>query len=145
MNGTVYQSEVKVDVVIPTQTRYLGLVGAIGEGIAQEIFPFSGDREALAYHLNLVLTEAMTNAIKHGSSHRRKSAIKISIQLHNNELCIRVEDKGEGFDLTKVPQPDLDNPSDSGLGLFFIKNLMDTVQYYRAKTSNVLEMRKHFR
>ncbi|MGH8498560.1 MAG: ATP-binding protein, partial [Methylococcales bacterium] len=129
----------------PTHTRYLSLVGAIGEEVAREIFPYNGDREALGYNLNLVLTEAMANAIKHGSKHRRKNAIKVSIHLQDNELCIRVEDKGEGFDLTKVPAPDLDNPSDSGLGLFFIKNLMDTVQYYRAKSGNILEMRKRFR
>ncbi len=146
MNGSNYQSEVKVDVVIPTHTRYLSLVGSIGEEVAREIVPYSGDREALGYNLNLVLTEAMANAIEHGSNNSRKSDIKISIHLDKNELCIRVEDNGDGFDLTSVPPPDLDNPSDDGgLGLFFIKSLMDTVQYYQAKSGNVLEMRKHLR
>lgn len=145
MNGSNYQSEVKVDVVIPTQTRYLSLVGSIGEEVAREIDPYSGDREALGYNLNLVLTEAMANAIEHGSNHSRKSAVKISIRIHESELCIRVHDKGRGFDLSKVPAPDLDNPGIGGLGLFFIKTLMDTVQYHQAKSGNVLEMRKQLR
>ncbi|MGH8499181.1 MAG: ATP-binding protein [Methylococcales bacterium] len=145
MSGSNCQSEVKVDVVIPTQTRYLSLVGSIGEDVAREITSYSGDREVLGYNLNLVLTEAMANAIEHGSNNSRKGDIRISIHLHENELCIRVEDNGDGFDLTAVPPPDLDNPGDGGLGLFFIKSLMDTVRYYRAKSGNVLEMRKHLR
>ena len=58
-------SIIQVDVIIPTQTKYLDLIGSIGEHIAKELDDFSGDREALAYHLNLVLTEATVNAIKH--------------------------------------------------------------------------------
>ena len=60
-------SIIQVDVIIPTQTKYLDLIGSIGEHIAKELDDFSGDREALAYHLNLVLTEATTNAIKHAA------------------------------------------------------------------------------
>jgi hypothetical protein len=48
-------SILQVDVIIPTQTKYLDLIGSIGEHIAKDIENFSGDREALAYHLNLVL------------------------------------------------------------------------------------------
>jgi len=56
-------SVLQVDVIIPTQTKYLDLIGSIGEQIAKQLDDFSGDREALAYHLNLVLTEATSNAI----------------------------------------------------------------------------------
>jgi serine/threonine-protein kinase RsbW len=142
MTGLNYQSDVKVDVVIPTNTRFLSLVGSIGEEVARELDRYSGDREVLGYNLNLVLTEAMANAIAHGSNHRRNGGIKISIHVQENELLIRVRDKGKGFDLQSVPPPDLDNPTGGGLGLFFIKTLMDTVQYYQAKSGNVLEMRK---
>ncbi|MCI0654033.1 MAG: ATP-binding protein [Methylococcaceae bacterium] len=145
MIGSYYQSEVKVEVVIPTQTRYLSLVGSIVEEVAREIDPYSGDREILGYNLNLVLTEALANAIAHGSQHSREGDIKISIHVRDNELCIRVQDKGKGFDLKSIPQPDLDNPTGGGLGLFFIKTLMDTVQYHQAKSGNILEMRKQLR
>ena len=145
MNGSSYQSEVKVDVVIPTQTRYLSLVGSIGEEVAREIDPYSGDREALGYNLNLVLTEAMANAIEHGAKCSGNGDLKISIHVCKGELCIRVEDYGDGFDLKSVPSPDLDNPTGGGLGLFFIKTLMDNVQYYQANSGNVLEMRKLLR
>lgn len=142
MNGLIHRSEVRVDLVIPTQTRYLALVGSIGEEVAREI-PYNGDRETLGYSLNLVLTEAMTNAIDHAARQSPNNDIKISIHIEANELCIRVQDRGEGFDIDSVPPPDLDRPTGSGLGLFFIKTLMDTVHYHHAKTGNVLEMRKN--
>lgn len=145
MSGSNCQSEVKVDVVIPTQTRYLSLVGSIAEEVAREIDPYNGDRDALGYNLNLVLTEAMANAIEHGAEDSRNGGIRVSIHLHDNELCLRVRDTGKGFDLKSVPPPDLDNPTGGGLGLFFITTLMDNVQYYKAKSGNVLEMRKQLR
>ena len=145
MNRSKNHSEVKVDVVIPNHTRFLSLVGSIGEEVAREIDPYSGDREILGYNLNLVLTEAIANAIEHGSKYSRNGDLKISIHVHANELCIRVEDQGDGFDLKSVPSPDLDNPTVGGLGLFFIKTLMDTVKYYQANSCNVLEMRKVLR
>ena len=58
-------SALQVEVIIPTQTKYLELIGSIGEHIAKDIENFSGDREILAYHLNLVLTEATTLSLIH--------------------------------------------------------------------------------
>ncbi len=55
--------DIELDIKVPNQTKYLSLIGRIGEDIAREIDRFTGDRETLAYQINLVLTEAMTNAI----------------------------------------------------------------------------------
>jgi len=136
-------SVLQVEVIIPTQTKYLDLIGSIGEHIAKELDDFSGDREALAYHLNLVLTEATTNAIKHGNYDDPKDTVRIAINIHNNELIIKVYDHGQGFDLEKVPLPDFDNPKECGMGLFFIRTLMDTVSYSRQGDSNVLKIVKY--
>ncbi len=53
------KKEIEVDIKVPNQTRYLSLIGRIGEDIAKELDTYDGDRETLAYHINLVLTEAM--------------------------------------------------------------------------------------
>ena len=50
-------SFIQVDVIIPTHTKYLDLIGSIGERIAKEVDNFTGDRETLAYQLNLVLKQ----------------------------------------------------------------------------------------
>jgi serine/threonine-protein kinase RsbW len=136
-------SVLQVEVIIPTQTKYLDLIGSIGEQIAKKLDEFSGDREALAYHLNLVLTEATTNAIKHGNYNDPKDTVRVMIHIQQNQLSIKVYDHGQGFDLQKVPTPDLEHPKECGMGLFFIKTLMDTVTYTRQGDFNVLEICKN--
>jgi serine/threonine-protein kinase RsbW len=133
----------QVDVIIPTQTKYLDLIGSIGEHIAKDLDDFSGDREALAYHLNLVLTEATTNAIKHATLMTPKDTVRISIHIQDNELNIKVYDHGQGFDLETVPLPDFDQLKESGMGLYFIRTLMDSVTYSKQGDCNVLEIIKY--
>jgi serine/threonine-protein kinase RsbW len=135
-------SILQVDVIIPTQTKYLDLIGSIGEHIAKDIENFSGDREALAYHLNLVLTEATTNAIKHANNDP-KDTVRITIHIQDNELNIKVYDHGQGFDLETVPLPDFDQPKENGMGIFFIRTLMDSVTYTKQADCNVLEIVKY--
>lgn len=136
-------SVIQVDVIIPTQTKYLDLIGSIGEHIAKEMDDFSGDREALAYHLNLVLTEATANAIKHATATTPEDTVRITIHIEENELNIKVYDHGQGFDLETVPLPDFDNPKEGGMGIFFIRTLMDSVTYTRQGDCNVLEIIKY--
>jgi len=135
-------SILQVDVLIPTQTKYLDLIGSIGEHIAKDLDTFSGDREALAYHLNLVLTEATTNAIKHATQRTPKDTVRITIHIQDNELNIKVYDHGQGFDLENVPLPDFDQPKESGMGLYFIRTLMDSVTYTKQSDCNILEIKK---
>ena len=136
-------SIIQVEVIIPTQTKYLDLIGSIGEHIAKELDSFSGDREALAYHLNLVLTEATANAIKHSALTTKEDTVRITIHIQKNELNIKVYDHGQGFDLESSPLPDFDHPKEGGMGIFFIRTLMDSVTYTRQGECNVLEIIKY--
>ena len=136
---------IQVEVTIPTHTKYLDLIGSIGERIVKELEGFSGDRQALAYQLNLVLTEATVNAIKHAKDSNSKDTVRIVINLQQDVLTIKVYDHGQGFDLAAVPIPDLEHPQESGMGLFFIRSMMDSVTYAREGESNVLEIIKYLR
>ncbi len=135
------QSILSLDIVVPNQTRYLRLVGNIAELIAKELDQAGADRDALAYHLNLVLTEAMTNAIQYAPSDP-KNTVRICISIDNTDLLVRVYDQGQGFDLQAVPTPDFSELQERGRGIFFIRSLMDSVEYRRTESGNVLEMRK---
>lgn len=136
-------SVIQVDVIIPTQTKYLDLIGSIGERIARELDNYSGDKEAFAYHLNLVLTEATANAIKHATLTAPEDTVRILIHIEESELNIKVYDHGQGFDLETVPLPDFDHPKEGGMGLFFIRSFMDSVTYTRQHDGNVLEIIKY--
>jgi serine/threonine-protein kinase RsbW len=140
--GGVSETFVNLDIEVPSQTRYLRLVGNIAEQVAREVNASNGDRETLAYHLNLVLTEAVTNAIQYGARSDSKNTVRICLSIEDKDLCVRVYDHGQGFDLSTVPTPDFAELSERGRGIFFIRSLMDSVEYRKAECGNVLEMRK---
>lgn len=136
------KKELEVDIKVPNQTRYLSLIGRIGEDIAKELDRYHGDREALAYHVNLVLTEAMSNAIKYANAESPDNTVHIFITITDDELVLKVYDRGQGFDINSIPPPDFDAIEDRGRGIFLIKALMDSVSYRHIDGGNVLEMRK---
>lgn len=136
---------IELDIKVPNHTRYLSLVGRIGEDIAKEIDRYLGDRESLAYQLNLVLTEAMTNAIKYGTHESSDDKVHILINVGEKELLIKIYDCGQGFDINEIPLPDFEKLEDRGRGIFLIRTLMDSVNYTKGSEGNVLEMVKQLR
>lgn len=133
---------IELEIKVPNETRYLSLIGRIGEDIAREIDRFTGDRDTLAYQLNLVLTEAMANAIKYGNPDDRDESVHISINIQENSLYIRIYDCGQGFDINGIPPPDFEKLEDRGRGIFLIRSLMDSVTYEKRESGNILEMIK---
>jgi serine/threonine-protein kinase RsbW len=136
------KNTIEVDIRVPNQTRYLRLIGEIGEDIAKELNRNCGTNENLAYNLNLVLTEAMVNAIKYAHDSDPDKTIHIIINVTEVELNIKVYDSGQGFDINDIPPPDFENPEDQGRGIFIIKCLMDSVTYKKINGMNVLEICK---
>ncbi|MEN9681553.1 MAG: hypothetical protein RLZZ627_1446 [Pseudomonadota bacterium] len=134
--------DIHVDIVVPNKKRYLSLIGNIAEEVARALDNYRGDREALAYHLNVVLTEAMANAIDHSASSDADQTVRVCIFIEEDDLCVRVYDHGQGFDIDLIPEPDLDDLPERGRGLFLIRTLMDAVSYKRIEGGNVLEMHK---
>lgn len=139
------KNKIDIQIKVPNQTCYLSLIGRIGEDLALQLQGFSGDREALANQLNVVLTEAMVNAIRHANAGDPDKQVDIRITISDNELLVQVFDQGQGFDLNSIPDPDFDEEElleTGGRGIYIIRTLMDSVNYNRVPGGNVLEMRK---
>jgi serine/threonine-protein kinase RsbW len=138
------KNDITLEITVPNQTRYLSLIGKIGENVARELDRCECDRESLANEINIVLTEALVNAIKHANAADPNKEVLVRINVSDKELAIRVFDSGKGFDLNKVPSPCLNTDvlAEKGRGLFIIRSLMDSVVYKKANGGNVLEMKK---
>lgn len=136
------QENLEIDIKVPNQTRYLSLIGKIGEDIARTLKRYRGDREELAYQINLVLTEATSNAILHASESENQ-LIHINIAIINQNLRIQVYDQGKGFDPKALPSPDFKNPKESGRGVYIIQSIMDKVNFNKINGGHVLEMIKY--
>ena len=104
-----------------------------------------GNRRELAYHLNLVLTEALANAICHANSCDPDKDVKVSISASDQDLTIKVFDQGEGFDINALAKLKAEASDEGGRGIQIIFKLMDQVRYIREGDKNVLEMTKYLR
>ena len=97
--------------------------------------------------LELCLTEALNNVIKHAYKEDADQKIDLTYIFNANELEIIIEDSG--LPRTNFKEPVLNyDPSDvntlpeGGMGLFIIKNLMNMVNYNRIDGKNTFYMKK---
>lgn len=134
------QNSINLEIEIPTQTRYLGLIGNIGEQLARDLIDYAGDQDLLGYTLNLVLTEALSNVIKYAGCD--SAILRVCIKIEADTLSIQVHDQGRGFDLEKLPCAEPEALSERGRGIFIMRQLMDSVDYHKTEEGNVLEMKK---
>jgi len=134
---------VEVDITVPNQTKYLGMVGRIGESMAYSLKSYRGNRRELAYHLNLVLTEALANAISHANAGDPDKEVRILITASDQDLTIEVYDQGQGFDIEATAKRKRRLKDEGGRGIQLIFKLMDKVEYLSEGDSNILRMTKY--
>ena len=82
-------------------------------------------------NLFVALDEAFVNAVKHGNKNDPTKLLRITADLSPLEASFTIEDEGEGFDITQIPDPC--DPANlfrtSGRGVLLIYNIMDEVEY----------------
>ena len=82
-------------------------------------------------NLFIALDEAFVNAVKHGNKQDHTKLVRIAADLSVKEARFTIEDEGEGFDVTDIPDPR--DPANlfktSGRGVLLIYNIMDEVEY----------------
>src|SRR5919107_3187264 len=84
-----------------------------------------------ASNLFIALDEAFVNAVKHGNRHDTQKLVRITADLSTKEARFTIEDEGEGFNVSAIPDPR--DPKNlfktSGRGVLLIYNIMDEVEY----------------
>lgn len=93
-------------------------------------------------NISFSVTEAVTNAIKHGNNYDASKSVVISFEATDVAVRVSVRDQGPGFDIDSAPDPTeadkLMNPS--GRGVFFIKSMMTSVETFQDKDGFTLIM-----
>lgn len=100
--------------------------------------PFLAGRETLNYALQLVISEALTNVVKHAYAGRENGWMRLALDVEPDRVRIAVADAGAPFDPAGVPLPDLDNPQGHGLGVFIIRENTDSLEYVSTPQGNEL-------
>ena len=105
-----------------------------------EIARAKGFDEEMCDKIVLAVDEACTNIIKHCYSMSKCEKIILICQLVENGINFKLKDFGPLQDCEKIVHRNLEEVKPGGLGVFFIKEIMDEVNYKHDEDGNVLEM-----
>jgi serine/threonine-protein kinase RsbW len=132
----------EVSVVFLNQLSELERLNEVVETFALE----HGLASKLVFEINLALDELLTNVISYAFKDTEEHQIQLWIQLESGLLTLRLEDDGIPFDPTRMADPDVDLAVEDreigGLGVFFVKKVMDGLDYKRVEERNVITLTK---
>ena len=103
--------------------------------------------EQMSYQIKLALEEVVMNVINYAHDDDEDHAFEVNVKSDGDGVVIDVIDDGKPFDpLEEAAAPDVDASLEArdigGLGVFFVKTLMDDVEYRREDGRNRLRMTK---
>ncbi len=102
----------------------------------------------LANRIKLAVEEAVTNVIDYAYPNGTEGKIDITIEADENRIRFILTDSGAEFDPTSVSKADttlsINERPIGGLGVFLVRNLMDSINYERIKGKNILRMEKRY-
>jgi serine/threonine-protein kinase RsbW len=113
----------------------------------------AGLDDTAVFHVELACDEACTNVIEHAYAGEDTGDILVSWEVQGDRFIITIRDHGRAFDPADVPLPPTVEvelkgddhqtlPRVGGLGIHFMRKLMDEVQYHFDAGGNTLTLVK---
>jgi serine/threonine-protein kinase RsbW len=112
--------------------------------VSDHIGRMAGLDEDSLHWVSVAVRESVVNAIKHGNKNDESKRVVVeftAVPVHEpQELVIRVQDEGEGFDPEEIADPLAPENilKSSGRGIFLIRSFMDDVTLQRGKTRGMV-------
>ena len=95
---------------------------------------------------DLVLEEHVTNVLQYAYADTALHEIRVRLSCDEGALHVEVEDDGRAFNPLEAPPVDtsipLEERSIGGLGIHLMRRFMDTLDYRREGSRNILRMTK---
>lgn len=94
-----------------------------------------------SFDIKLILTEALTNAFKHGNKNDISKPIYLRYIYDGIKIKFEIQDSGEGLENVIIPEEVLEENvlSDGGRGLFLIQSLAEKIEFKK----NILIIKKY--
>ena len=106
----------------------------------------AGLDEVAVCRCQLAVDEACTNIIEHGYEGEDRGEIALVCAPADGELVITISDQAQRFDPEAVPEPtlnaSLEDMQIGGLGLYFMRQVMDAVEFTYEDGNNKLVLVK---
>lgn len=120
------------------------IAAAIGE--VRRFCTGRGADAATADELELILDEVLTNIASYAYGDGMAHEIVLDVERTRTGICLELRDDGRPFDPRGIAAPDLDAGLEErdfgGLGMHFVRTLVDDIAYSREKGWNVLRLTK---
>ncbi|MFZ5918242.1 MAG: ATP-binding protein [Chloroflexota bacterium] len=143
------ESAERIELVIPSQLKYLTVVGACVAELCQHIEGLE-DAEQMAYNVQLAVHEGVANVIQHAYDNQPGFQVTLVFTLKPFSFEIEIRDQGKGFDLAATIDQEmtqaerlesamgegdfsLELMGERQRGLLLMTQLMDEVSYQRDK------------
>jgi len=137
------QTDASQTLTFPGQFASLAPVGEFVTRAAKA----AGLNAHAVYAVQMAVDEACSNIIEHAYGGEGRGTIECTCRISDDGLTVTLRDHGHPFDPSSVPEPhlhaNLENRDGGGLGLYFIRRLMDAVHFeFTPDSGNVLTMVK---
>jgi serine/threonine-protein kinase RsbW len=117
--------------------------------IAEGVNGFGADHglsKSVLNAMNVALDEVLNNTINYGYTDNKRHEIIVSLSLEPGELVAEIKDDGAAFDPLAASAPDLSGGLHErelgGIGVHFVRSLMDDIKYVRKGGTNRLRLSK---
>lgn len=112
-----------------------------------EVAEACGIDMATTMSLNLAMEEAVVNVMSYAYPAGTVGNVDIDAEFADGQLTFVLSDSGTPFDPTQAGTPDLTLDAEErpigGLGIFLVRQIMDTVVYRRSDGKNILTLTKN--
>jgi serine/threonine-protein kinase RsbW len=116
----------------------------IADFVASSLDP-SGISDGVVYDIQLAVDEICSNIMLYGYR-GSPGAISLDCTVGDHAIRLEITDEGMPFNPLTVPDPDIDADLDhreaGGLGIYFVKTIMDELEYEFRDGRNVLTITK---
>ena len=112
------------------------------EPFVKEVAQQAGMSDKEAKRLRLAVEESVANVINYSGA----TSITLQTKVEDGQLVLTIDDDGQPFDPTQDSTTDLSIPPDQrppgGLGIMFLHQMTDGLEYQRTEGHNILTLRK---
>ncbi len=118
---------------------------ALSEG-ATGFLEANGASAPAVFAANLAIEELVTNIVKYGYDDAGEHCIAVRLSISDGILELQIEDDGHAFNPFDQPVPDTSLAAEErdigGLGIHFIRNMLDSYAHERRDGRNVVTVTK---
>ncbi len=129
-------------IVLHNDTKEVPRLAAFVDEVCEAV----GFNHALTMQMNLALEEAVVNVMDYAYPPETRGEVSIEASVNDVRLKFTITDSGMPFDPTLKADADTTLSAEErpigGLGIFLVRQIMDSINYERIDNLNVLTLRK---